>query len=177
MISWFSSEAAAPGGGLAMLLDGPQGVQVMPEALGVSLLRGPTWPDPSADRGRHLLRMALMPVAKGWSRGGVPQAALAFREPGWFGPASIQAKWSALPALPCQLLPVHVTCGDSRTIKIGVMNPGASRQVWCPGPTWRVGRVNQSDLAEQVELKPGELAELLLENLEHELGEACGDGG
>ena len=36
--------------GLAVLLDGPQGVSGSPKGLGVSLLRGPTWPDPGADQ-------------------------------------------------------------------------------------------------------------------------------
>jgi alpha-mannosidase len=63
VISWMASQAAAPGGGLAVLLDGPQGVDWDPGRLGVSLLRGPTWPDPGADRGWHRQRMALMPIA------------------------------------------------------------------------------------------------------------------
>ena len=46
LISWLATQAKAPGGGLAVLLDGPQGVDVVPERIGVSLLRGPTWPDP-----------------------------------------------------------------------------------------------------------------------------------
>ena len=83
VISWCASTAVAPGGGLALLLDGPQGVDADEARLGVSLLRGPTWPDPGADRGWHRHRLALMPVSQGWCRDGVPQAALAFREPGW----------------------------------------------------------------------------------------------
>ncbi len=36
VISWFASQSAAPGGGLAVLLDGPQGVDASPEHLGMS---------------------------------------------------------------------------------------------------------------------------------------------
>ena len=83
VISWFASQSAAPGGGMAVLLDGPQGVDWSSRRLGISLLRGPTWPDPSADQGWHRQRLALMPFAGSWSDAGVSQAAIAFREPGW----------------------------------------------------------------------------------------------
>ena len=65
VISWLASVPAAPGGGLAVLLDGPQGADASPDPRGVSLLRGPTWPDPSADAGWHRQRVALMPLVEG----------------------------------------------------------------------------------------------------------------
>jgi len=76
------------GGGLAVLLDGPQGVDGRPEGLGVSLLRGPTWPDPGADAGRHRQRLGLMPAAAGWWRTQVPAQAARFRQPLWSRPAA-----------------------------------------------------------------------------------------
>ena len=166
VISWFATEVAAPGGGLAVLLDGPQGVQVGSETVGVSLLRGATWPDPSADRGWHRQRLALMPVPHGWSRQAVPQAALAFREPGWLGPSNLKSSWSGLPPLPANLVPVDVTHNESRQLKVNVLNAGSTRQTWTPGKTWRVRSSCKSCLAEAVQLKPGELAELLLELVE-----------
>jgi len=84
-ISWLASQAAA--GGLAVLLDGPQGVSGSVDRLGVSLLRGPTWPDPSADQGLQRLRLALMPCAQGWRQQAVPRQAARFREPLWLRPA------------------------------------------------------------------------------------------
>mgnify|MGYP001807332471 FL=1 len=166
VISWLASESAAPGGGLAVLLDGPQGVQVCPDRLGVSLLRGATWPDPSADRGWHRQRLALMPVPDGWSREAVPQAALAFREPGWLGPSDLKVAWSGLPSLPSKLVPLAVTYAEVRRLKLSVLNAGATRQSWAVGKTWRVGSAHESCLGEAVELKPGELAELLLERVD-----------
>jgi alpha-mannosidase len=163
VISWLATEVAAPGGGLAVLLDGPQGVDVSSERLGVSLLRGATWPDPLADRGWHQQRLALMPVPQGWSRDAVPQAALAFREPGWLGPSDLKVPWSGLPSLPANLVPVAVTHSESRQLKISVLNAGASRQTWAIGKSWRVGSPSQSCHVEAVELKPGELVELSLE--------------
>jgi alpha-mannosidase len=76
------------GGGLAVLLDGPQGVDGRPEGLGVSLLRGPTWPDPGADAGRHRQRLGLMPAAAGWWRTQMPAQAARFRQPLWSRPAA-----------------------------------------------------------------------------------------
>jgi alpha-mannosidase len=84
-ISWVASQAAS--GGLALLLDGPQGVSASPERLGVSLLRAPTWPDPGADNGPQRLRVALCPCMGGWRQAAVPAAAVRFREPLWLRPA------------------------------------------------------------------------------------------
>lgn len=60
-ISWLASVGPGRGDGLAVLLDGPQGVSATAERLGVSLLRGPTWPDPGADNGWQRQRLALLP--------------------------------------------------------------------------------------------------------------------
>ncbi len=85
-ISWLASQAGNAGG-LAVLLDGPQGVSASADRLGVSLLRGPTWPDPGADRGHQRLRVALLPLPGSWRAGMVPQQAVRFREPLWLRPA------------------------------------------------------------------------------------------
>jgi alpha-mannosidase len=82
-ISWVGTA----GPGLAVLLDGPQGVSGSFDRLGVSLLRAPTWPDPGADHGRQRLRLALLPCAKGWHAHQVPLRARCFREPLWMRPA------------------------------------------------------------------------------------------
>ncbi len=97
-ISWIASVAAA--GGLAVLLDGPQGVSASPEELGVSLLRAPTWPDPGADNGLQRLRLALAPCPAGWCSAQVPQQAVAFREPLWLRPAVARGRPERLQAFP-----------------------------------------------------------------------------
>ena len=160
VISWAASQAAAPGGGLAVLLDGPQGVDWDADRLGVSLLRGPTWPDPCADRGWHRQRMALMPIAGSWSAAGVTQAAIAFREPGWWGPQSAQAKqW--FPALPISLTPIALQKnGDG--VSCRVLNAGPARCLWRPGHPWLVRRGKHDPFVDEVLLAPGELAELQL---------------
>ena len=159
VISWFASQSAAPGGGLAVLLDGPQGVDASPERLGMSLLRGATWPDPSGDQGRHRMRVALHPLQGGWAQAGVPQASIAFREPGWHGPLRGATSHRWLPALPKQLCPIALRPGPDGA-RLRLLNPGASRCRWFPGDGWQLRRGGV--LSDAVVLGPGELVELQL---------------
>jgi alpha-mannosidase len=129
-ISWLASQAVA--GGLAVLLDGPQGVSGSVDRLGVSLLRGPTWPDPSADQGLQRLRLALMPCAQGWRQQAVPRQAARFREPLWLRPArgSQQAPaWTGfdLGSEALQLVAVQ-SVGQSGEARITVQNLSPQRQ-------------------------------------------------
>ena len=80
-ISWVAA------GDVAVLLDGPQGVSAGPQHLAISLLRGPTWPDPGADNGWHRLRLAVMAAPDGWREAQVPRQARRLREPLWLRPA------------------------------------------------------------------------------------------
>ncbi|MGB0825417.1 MAG: glycoside hydrolase family 38 C-terminal domain-containing protein, partial [Synechococcus sp.] len=160
VISWFASQSAAPGGGMAVLLDGPQGVDWSSDRLGISLLRGPTWPDPSADQGWHRQRLALMPFAGSWSDAGVSQAAIAFREPGWCAdlPAE-QRQW--FPSLPFPLTPVGLERhADGCLLKL--LNSGSARCRWTPGAGWRVRREADSIATAAVVITPGELVALVL---------------
>ncbi|MGB0352244.1 MAG: alpha-mannosidase, partial [Synechococcus sp.] len=161
VISWFASQSAAPGGGMAVLLDGPQGVDWSSDRLGISLLRGPTWPDPSADQGWHRQRLALMPFAGSWSDAGVSQAAIAFREPGWCAdlPAE-QRQW--FPSLPLPLTPVALERhADGCVLKL--LNSGSARCRWTPGAGWRVRREADSMAASAVVITPGELVSLVVD--------------
>ena len=161
VISWFASQSAAPGGGMAVLLDGPQGVDWSSDRLGISLLRGPTWPDPSADQGWHRQRLALMPFAGSWSDAGVSQAAIAFREPGWCAdlPAE-QRQW--FPSLPFPLTPVGLERhADGCVLKL--LNSGSARCRWTPGAGWRVRREADSMAASAVVITPGELVSLVVD--------------
>ena len=161
VISWFASQSAAPGGGMAVLLDGPQGVDWSSDRLGISLLRGPTWPDPSADQGWHRQRLALMPFAGSWSDAGVSQAAIAFREPGWCAdlPAE-QRQW--FPSLPLQLTPVALERhADACLLKL--LNAGSARCRWTPGSGWKVRREADSSAADAVVIAPGELVSLVID--------------
>jgi alpha-mannosidase len=141
VISWLASVAAG-GGGLAVLLDGPQGVSASPAELGVSLLRAPTWPDPGADNGDQRLRLALLPCPMGWSSGQVPQQAVAFREPHWVRPAVAQGRpgrRQALPPLGEGL--VLLGCrrsGDDGTLVLSVQNCSPCRRRLELGSAWQL---------------------------------------
>lgn len=139
-ISWLASVAA--GGGLAVLLDGPQGVSASPEQLGVSLLRAPTWPDPGADNGQQRLRLALLPCSSGWSPAQVPQQAVAFREPLWLRPAVAQGRperRQALPPLGEGLLLLGCRpSGEGGAVVLTVQNCSAARRRLELGSAWQL---------------------------------------
>ena len=146
---------------MAVLLDGPQGVDWSLNRLGVSLLRGPTWPDPSADQGWHRQRLALMPFSGAWSDAGVPQAAIAFREPGWSAalPAELR-QW--FPPVPSQLTPVALE-RDADACRLKLLNAGSSRCRWSPGAGWSVRREADLNEVDAVEIAPGELVSLVVD--------------
>ena len=145
---------------MAVLLDGPQGVDWSSARLGGSLLRGPTWPDPSADQGWHRQRLALMPFPGSWSDAGVPQAAIAFREPGWCAPLPAELRqW--FPSLPLQLTPVALQRQGSECL-LQLLNAGSARCRWIPGAGWRVRRQADRDATDAVVVAPGELVALVL---------------
>jgi len=139
-ISWIASVAAD--GGLAVLLDGPQGVSASPSRLGVSLLRAPTWPDPGADNGRQRQRLALLPCRSGWGRARVPEQAVAFREPLWLRPALVQGRPFRRPALPCLdgglLLLGCRSTGAAGTVVLTVQNCSPCRRRLELGPHWQL---------------------------------------
>jgi alpha-mannosidase len=171
VISWLAAEAEAPGGGMAVLLDGPQGADASANHLGISLLRGPTWPDPSADHGWHRHRLALMPALLGWNRSGVAQAAIRFREPGWVGPVALEQRWQGLPALPIGLVPISVRPAkgaglSDKAVQIELLNPGPARQRWFPGTGWRLSCAKSNQQKTFWEAQPGELNTVILENVQ-----------
>jgi alpha-mannosidase len=149
--SWLASVETAGGGGLAVLLDGPQGVSADPERLGVSLLRAPTWPDPGADNGPQRQRLALMPCPAGWRADGVGAQAQRLREPLWCRPippegfgASGQPGDAGLTAplflaLPEDLQLIGLRPSEiSGTVILTVQNLGPCRRRLPLPPGWRL---------------------------------------
>ncbi len=71
--------------GLAMLSDCKFGFSAWSEGrthrVGVSLLRGPTFPDPSADIGEHEMTVSLMPHGGDWRAAGVLEESEGLRSP------------------------------------------------------------------------------------------------
>jgi len=142
-ISW------AAAAGLAVLLEGPQGVSAAADRLSVSLLRAPTWPDPGADNGWQRQRLGLMAAPAGWRPARVPQQARRLREPLWLRPsqaplpsriASQPAIWPLVPALADDLrlvglrpagppAPPVASSPIAASVERGSVQPGATELV------------------------------------------------
>ncbi len=146
-ISWLASVGPGRGDGLAVLLDGPQGVSATAEGLGVSLLRAPTWPDPGADNGWQRQRLALLPCPGGWRAAAAPQQATRLREPLWCrpvaAPTSGEPAATLLPSLgeDLQLVALRALPGDREDageLLLSVQNLGPCRRRLRTGPDWAV---------------------------------------
>jgi alpha-mannosidase len=163
-ISWLAS-AGTGRADLAVLLDGPQGVSAAPRQLGVSLLRGPTWPDPGADNGWQRQRLALLPCAPGWCAAGVPEQAVAFREPVWLRPVtgapdqdSAAEALAALPPLPRGLQLIGLrrdpAASTAESLVISVQNLTPARRRLDLGDLWEL-RERLDGLGEPCAEQPG----------------------
>jgi alpha-mannosidase len=69
------ADLGEPGYGVALLNDCKYGYDIHASVMRLSLLRGPTHPDPTADRGWHRFTYALMPHAGDFRQAGVIEAA------------------------------------------------------------------------------------------------------
>jgi len=69
------ADLGEPGYGVALLNDCKYGHDIRGSVMRLSLLRAPTHPDPTADRGRHRFTYALMPHSGDFREAGVIQAA------------------------------------------------------------------------------------------------------
>jgi alpha-mannosidase len=140
-LAWLASVGPAAGGGLAVLLDGPQGVDATAERLGVSLLRAPTWPDPGADNGFQRLRLGLMPCGEGWRQAQVPLQARRLREPLWCHPVDAAAGDLQCPDWPplepdLALVSLRAAADGTGDLLIALQNEGPCRRSFDPGPGW-----------------------------------------
>jgi alpha-mannosidase len=67
--------------GVSLLNDGRYGHDVHDSTLRISLARGPTYPDPHADEGAHVVTYSLYPHLGDWRAGGTVAAAYALNRP------------------------------------------------------------------------------------------------
>ena len=148
-VSWLASvgDGRHPqGAGVAVLLDGPQGVNGTADHLGVSLLRAPTWPDPGADNGWQRQRLALLPCPQGWRAAAVPQQARRLREPAWLHPQAPGPADGRSDAEPPLLLPplgpdlalVALRAEAGGSVVLTVQNEGPCRRQLELGQDWRL---------------------------------------
>ncbi|MGH9300243.1 MAG: glycoside hydrolase family 38 C-terminal domain-containing protein, partial [Acidimicrobiales bacterium] len=75
------ADLSEPGFGVALLNDCKHGYDVRSNVMRLSLLRGPTWPDPRADLGRHRFSYAVLPHGSLSEKGLVAHEAEAFNLP------------------------------------------------------------------------------------------------
>ncbi|HTD16918.1 MAG TPA: glycoside hydrolase family 38 C-terminal domain-containing protein, partial [Chthoniobacterales bacterium] len=68
------ADLSEPGYGVSLLNNGKYGYSAHGNVLGISLLRGPIYPDPYADEGEHAFLYALYPHAGDWRNGTVREA-------------------------------------------------------------------------------------------------------
>lgn len=66
--------------GVALINDSKYGYDVLDNVLRLSLLKGPTMPDPIADQGEHIMTYSLLPHTGDW-RNGVPAEAYDVNDP------------------------------------------------------------------------------------------------
>ncbi|WP_424952518.1 alpha-mannosidase [Deinococcus sp.] len=74
-------DLSEPGYGLSLLNDGRYGHSALGDTLAISLLRGPMWPDPLADLGRHSVTYALYPHAGDWRQAHTPRQGFDLNSP------------------------------------------------------------------------------------------------
>jgi alpha-mannosidase len=85
------ADLSEPGYGVALLNDCKYGYDVRGHTLRLSLLRGPGYPDPDADRGRHRFAYALLPHRGDLREGRVVEEAEAFNLPIAVRPGKVDA--------------------------------------------------------------------------------------
>lgn len=74
-------DISEPDFGVALLNNAKYGHSARGDVLGISLVRGPIYPDPLADEGEQAFTYALMPHAGSWYEGGVREEAEALNQP------------------------------------------------------------------------------------------------
>jgi alpha-mannosidase len=74
-------DMSEPGFGVALLNDAKYGHSAKGNVLGMSLVRGPIYPDPLADEGEQTFTYALYPHAGSWAEGGVREEAEDLNQP------------------------------------------------------------------------------------------------
>jgi len=111
------ADLSEPGFGVALLNDCKHGYDVRGNVLRLSLLRGPTWPDPTADTGVHSFSYSLLP------HGGLGSADSSSRPEA----LSVVEEAEAL-NIPLRAVPIHRTDSAGSTDALGsrVLSPTAS---------------------------------------------------
>jgi alpha-mannosidase len=118
-------DLSQPGLGVAVLDDGKFGRSARHGTLGLSLLKSPNFPDPTADRGRHRFTYSLMAHGGDWRVAGVdaqaeqlnhPLVGIELRGATASGAARVGAGWQG----------VGVRCEGAGHLEVAALKPGES---------------------------------------------------
>ena len=74
-------DLSQPEFGLSLLTDCKYGYEARDQMIGLTLLKGPMYPDPVSDLGEHTFTYSLYPHALGWREAGTIEAAADLNEP------------------------------------------------------------------------------------------------
>ena len=89
------ADLSEPGYGVSLLNNGKYGYSAHENVLGISLLRGPIYPDPYADEGAHEFLYAVYPHSGDWRNGTIREAE-EMHSPLRITPAPQSAAWPSL---------------------------------------------------------------------------------
>ncbi|MFM9180737.1 MAG: glycoside hydrolase family 38 C-terminal domain-containing protein, partial [Phycisphaerales bacterium] len=116
-------DLSQPGLGVAVLDDGKFGRSARHGTLGLSLLKAPNFPDPTADRGRHRFTYSLMVHGGDWRMAGVdaqaeqlnhPLVGIELRGAAPTGAARVAPGWQG----------VGVRCDGAGHLEVSALKPG-----------------------------------------------------
>jgi alpha-mannosidase len=107
------ADMAEHGFGVALLTDSTYGYSARDDVLRVSLLRAPSAPDPTADRGTHAFAYAVLPHAGAWQDAGVVGEAAAFNAPLRWGTGLPPGAWAEVLGAPGLVLDTVKRAEDS----------------------------------------------------------------
>lgn len=114
-------DLAEPGFGVALLNDCKYGHSCHGHVMGLTLLRAPKWPDPTADRGVHEFCCSIMPHGGDWRTAGVDRQAEALNTP-----LVVHGEVDAGVAPgggPCEWSPVSIETTGSASLTVSAIKP------------------------------------------------------
>jgi alpha-mannosidase len=153
-------DLSEPGYGVALLNDGKYGHSVKDNVLGISLLRGPLYPDPRADEGFHAFTYSLFPHPGDWTQGGVVGEAFALNSPLVAVPGSgtSPASFAFAEAEGIKLaLGSLKTAEDGRAVVLRLYEPHGARGVATLRFVDGIERIERVNLLEEPEGEPVEV--------------------
>ena len=113
------ADLSEPGFGVSLLSDARYGFSVLGGQMALSLIRGPTIPDPAADIGEHRFRYALLPHAGDWRAADTVAHAARFNRP---------LHW--IRGAPAAILETSLVSATPSSVVIDTIKPAEDGEGW-----------------------------------------------